>query len=164
MEPGHSIARRYVPPTWRSTSAAGQVKPLGHHHCLSCSGSVNASKTRSGEALRVRSMTSCLVGIADRTSTATRVSGIGVLLLRGCCSLGGKMCVETVEAVGPFRMGAAEPVVHREQAVDLQSRRTALTITTPADEPSVLQHLEVLGDGGLRERGCCCEFDDAGLP
>src|ERR1700693_4599134 len=126
MEPGHSIASRYAPPTRRSTSAAGQVNPLGHHHFVSCSGSVKASKTRSGEALKVRSMTSCLVGVADRTSTAVRVSGIGVLLCDGCFGWGGEMGLEKVEAVGPFGVRAAEPVVHGEQALELKSRRAAL--------------------------------------
>src|ERR1700683_3836517 len=116
MKSGHSIAILYVPPTRRSTSAAAQVKPLGHHHFLSCSGSVKASKTRSGEAFRVRSMTSCLVGIADRTSTAARVSGIGVRLLHGCIGLVGKMCLESVEAVGPLDVRATKPVVHWKQA------------------------------------------------
>src|SRR5579875_1759072 len=110
MVPGHSMARRYFPPTRRSTSAAGQVKPSGHHHFFSWSGSVKASKTRSGWALRVRSMTSCLVGLADRTSTAVRVSGIRFLLDRWF-GLVGKMGLETVEAVRPFGVGATEPVV-----------------------------------------------------
>src|SRR5580700_4689694 len=149
MKSGHSIAILYVPPTRRSTSAAGQEKPLGHHHCLSCSGSVKASKTRSGEAFNVRSMTSCLVGIADRTSTAVRVSGIVVLLIDGCFGLGGKMSIETVEAVGPLDVRATEPVVHREQAVELQSCGAALCVATPGDEAGPLKHLEVLRDRRL---------------
>src|SRR5437660_4154841 len=103
------MASRYVPPTRRSTSAAGQTNPLGHHHVFSWSGSVKASKTRSGEAFRVRSTTSCLVGVAVRTSTAARVSGILVLLGNGCFGLGGEMGLETVEAVGPFGVSAPEP-------------------------------------------------------
>ncbi len=77
--------------------------------------------------------------------------------------LGGKMGVETVEAVGPFEMSAAEPVVHGNQALELKTRRAALTVAAPADEPGALQHLEVLGDGGLRERGGVGQLDDAGL-
>ncbi len=73
------------------------------------------------------------------------------------------MGLETVEAVGPFGMGAAEPVVHREQALELKSRRAALAVAGPADEAGPLQHLEVFGDGRLRQRGGLCELDDAGL-
>src|ERR1700719_3075823 len=105
MKSGHSIASRYVPPTRRSTSAAGQVKPLGHHHFFSWFGSVKASKTRSGEAFRVRSMTSCFVGVADRTSTAVRLSDTVVLLRKGCLWLGSEMGLQAIQAVGPFGVG-----------------------------------------------------------
>ena len=39
------------------------------------------------------------------------------------------MGLETVEAVGPFGVGAAEPVVHWEQALKLKSCRAALSRT-----------------------------------
>jgi hypothetical protein len=77
--------------------------------------------------------------------------------------LGGKMGFETVEAVGPFRVRTAEPVVHWGQAVELKSRWAALAVTSPADQTGSLQHLEVLGDSGLRQRGRLCEFDDASI-
>src|ERR1700694_2079045 len=73
------------------------------------------------------------------------------------------MSLETIEAVGPFGMGAAEPAVHREQAVKLKSRRAALAVAGPADETGPLQHLEMLGDGRLGQRGGLCELDDASL-
>jgi len=71
--------------------------------------------------------------------------------------------VEAVEAVGPFRVRTAEPVVHWGQAVELKSRWAALAVTSPADQTSSLQHLEVLGDGGLRQPGRLREFDDASI-
>jgi len=73
------------------------------------------------------------------------------------------MGFETVEAVGPLRVCAAEPVVHWGQAVELKSRWAALAVTGPADQTGSLQHLEVLGDGRLRQRGGPCEFDDASI-
>ena len=73
------------------------------------------------------------------------------------------MGFEPVEAVGPFRVRTAEPVVHWGQAVELKSRWAALAVTSPADQTSSLQHLEVLGDSGLRQRGRLCEFDDASI-
>jgi hypothetical protein len=51
------------------------------------------------------------------------------------------MGFETVEAVGPFRVRAAEPVVHWGQAVKLKSRWAALAVTSPADQTCSLQHL-----------------------
>jgi len=73
------------------------------------------------------------------------------------------MGFEPVEAVGPFRVRTPEPVVHRGQAVELKSRWAALAVTSPADQTSSLQHLEVLGDSGLRQRRRLCEFDDANI-
>ncbi len=73
------------------------------------------------------------------------------------------MGFETVEAVGPFRVRTAEPVVHWGQAIELKSRWAALAITSPADQTGSLQHLEVLRDSRLRQRGGHCEFDDASI-
>jgi hypothetical protein len=74
------------------------------------------------------------------------------------------MGFEPVEAVRPFPVRTAEPVVHRGQAVELKASWAALSVTSPADQTSSLQHLEVLSDGGLRKGGRLCEFDDASLP
>jgi hypothetical protein len=71
--------------------------------------------------------------------------------------------VETVEAVGPFRVRAAEPGIHWRQAVELKPRWAALTVTGPADQTGSLQHLEVLRDSRLRQRGGLCEFDHASI-
>jgi hypothetical protein len=73
------------------------------------------------------------------------------------------MGLETVEAVGPLGVRAAEPVVHWEQALELKSSGTAPAVADSADEAGTLQYLEVLGDGRLSQRGSFCEFDDAGL-
>jgi len=73
------------------------------------------------------------------------------------------MGFETVETVGPFRVCAAEPVVHWGQAVELKSRWAALAVTGPADQTGSLQHLQVLGDSRLRQRGGLCQFDDTSI-
>lgn len=73
------------------------------------------------------------------------------------------MGFEPIEAIRPFRVRTAEPVVHWGQAVELESRWAALAVTSPADQTSSLQHLEVFGDSGLRQRGRLCEFDDASI-
>ena len=73
------------------------------------------------------------------------------------------MDLETVEAVGPFRVCAAEPVIHWGQAVELKSRWAALAVAAATDETGALQHLEVFGDGRLRERGGFRKLDHAGL-
>ena len=73
------------------------------------------------------------------------------------------MGFEPVEAVGPFRMRLAEPVIHQSQAVELQPRWAALAVPGSADQTSSLQHLEVLGNSGLGQRGGPGEFDDASV-
>jgi hypothetical protein len=73
------------------------------------------------------------------------------------------MGLQTVEAIGPLGMGAAKPVVHGQQALELKSRRAALAVTGSADEACALQNLEVLSDSRLRQCGGCGEFDDASL-
>ena len=60
-------------------------------------------------------------------------------------------------------MGAAQPVVHGEQAFEVKPRRSALAVAGPADEAGALQDLEVLGDRRLGQRGGPGELDDAGL-
>lgn len=73
------------------------------------------------------------------------------------------MGVETVEAVRPFGVGAAEPVVHREQALELKPRGAALTIACPADEAGPLQDLQMLGDGRLGQRRGLCKLHNPRL-
>src|ERR1700688_3606119 len=73
------------------------------------------------------------------------------------------MGLETVQAVGPFGVGASQPVVHWEQALKVKPRGAALAIAGPTDQAGPLQHLEVLGDGRLGQRGGFCELDDASL-
>ena len=73
------------------------------------------------------------------------------------------MGIKAVQAVGPFGMGAPQPVVHREQALEVKPRRATLAVPGPSDEAGPLQHLEVLGDGRLGQRGGFGELDDAGF-
>jgi|ERR1019366_10772711 len=73
------------------------------------------------------------------------------------------MGLETVEAVGPFGMRAAQPVVNWDQTLEMKPRRAALAVAGATDEAGPLQHLEVFGDGRLRERRGLCKLDDAGL-
>jgi hypothetical protein len=70
------------------------------------------------------------------------------------------MGLETVEAIGPFEVREAEPVIHGTQAFELKSRRAALAVASAVDETGPLQHLEVFGDGRLCQRGGFREFDD----
>ena len=73
------------------------------------------------------------------------------------------MGLETVEAVGPVGVGASEPVVHWEQAVELKPRGAALAVASPTNEAGALEHFQVLGDRRLGQGGGLCELDDPGL-
>jgi len=73
------------------------------------------------------------------------------------------MRIEPVEAVGPFGVRTAEPVVHRKQAIELKTRRPALAVAGATHETSPLQHLEVLCDGRLGQRRGRRELHDSGF-
>ncbi len=73
------------------------------------------------------------------------------------------MGFEPGEAVGPFGVRASQPFVHGKEALELKSRRAALAVAAAADEAGPLQHLEMLGDGGLRQRGSRRKLDDTSL-
>jgi hypothetical protein len=60
-------------------------------------------------------------------------------------------------------VSTAEPVVYGGEAVQSQSGRTALTLARSTDEAGVLEHFEVLGDGGLGECRLTREFENASL-
>lgn len=70
------------------------------------------------------------------------------------------MGLETVE---PLCVGAAKPVVHGGQALELEPGRAALAVASPGDEAGPLQYLEALGNGRLGRCGSLCEFDDTGV-
>lgn len=74
------------------------------------------------------------------------------------------MRIKTVQALGPFGVGAAQPVAHWEQALEVKARGPALAVAAPTDKTGLLEHLEVLGDGGLSQRGGLSKLDDPGLP
>jgi len=73
------------------------------------------------------------------------------------------MRLEAIKAVGPFGVGSAEPVIHREQAVDPKPRGTALALARASDEAGALQHLQMLGDRRLRHRERRRELNDASV-
>ena len=73
------------------------------------------------------------------------------------------MRFEAVQPVRPLGVGAPEPVVDRKQALQRQSRWAALAVAATLDQPSPLQHLEMFGDGRLRQRRGLGQFDDPGL-
>ena len=71
------------------------------------------------------------------------------------------MSLETVEAIGPFGVGAPEPVVDWGQALHLEPCRAALAVTAPGNEAGLLQYLQVLGNGGLGQCRSLGELDYA---
>ena len=75
----------------------------------------------------------------------------------------GEMGLEPVEAVGPLDLRAAKPVVDRGQALELESSGTSLSVAGAANEAGALEHLEVLGDRRLAQRGGLGQFDHTSL-
>lgn len=74
------------------------------------------------------------------------------------------MSIKTVQAVGPFGVGATQPVVHWGKSLEVKARGPALTVAAPPDETGPLEHFEVLGDRGLGQHRGSCQLDDTGLP
>jgi hypothetical protein len=74
-----------------------------------------------------------------------------------------EMLVEAVKAVVPFSLLTSQPVVHWEEAFNVKSRGAPLALTASMHETCLLQHLEMLRDGGLSEGRALAEFEDAGF-
>src|SRR5207244_6664022 len=70
--------QRYFPPTRRSISHAGDVKPFGPHQRMTCSGSVQPYQTSSRGASKTRSTMSTR---SSAVMGASVLSAIFVLLL-----------------------------------------------------------------------------------
>jgi hypothetical protein len=77
--------------------------------------------------------------------------------------MNGEVGLEAIKTVGPFGVRVSQPLIHRQQALELKSRRAALAVADSTNETGPLENLEVLSDRRLRQRGGLCQLDDASL-
>src|ERR1700722_3274771 len=96
---------RHAPPTRRSTSQTGFVKPFGPHQRARCAGSVHTLNTISGGASKTRSMTSSL-SAALAAGLMLAFSAMFFLLAFQFVQI----IVQTVEALLPEAAIASHPI------------------------------------------------------
>src|SRR3990170_8559442 len=138
---------RYLPPTRRSISQWGHVKPFGPHQLMKCSGSVQALHTSSRGASNTRSMTSaCSVDVVG----ALLASAICVLLLSLLLTLLNlsEVFVQAIETLLPEAAISFQPFIGVLERARAEPAGAPLRLATARDQAGALQHLEVLGDRG----------------
>src|SRR5438477_5952734 len=99
---GVLMQKRNFPPTRKSISQAGQVKPFGPHHCITYFGSVHAFQTNS------RGASKTLVTTIRSTSFTVFFVISGLLFLHLIYN-----CIQFVEALFPESAIANRPVADR---------------------------------------------------
>src|SRR5579859_8029527 len=131
------MTMRQAPPGRTSSWQSGLVKPCGPHHWAMCVGSVQALKTRSRGASKMRVMT---------TSRSARL--VSSLLLAAMFLLLGlnltEIIVEAIQTLLPETAIVRDPVGDVLERPGLKSAGAPLGLPTPGDKAGPLQHLEVL--------------------
>src|SRR5687768_61124 len=121
-----------------------------------CSGFDHASNTMRAGASIVRVTTSSR-SVVGSTALPCRIAG---LLFLEVLRIG----VEPVEALLPEFAVVAEPPCRLAQRRRAEPDRPVLRVPSARDESRLLEHLEVPGDGRLREIERRHELVDRGLP
>src|SRR5215469_1321438 len=160
---GFTIQERQGPPGRSSPSAFGMVKPWGADQRMRCLGSVQHRNTRDTGASKVRTM---VRSRAPAGAVALLLLAAMGLLLRGRLLRLQffQVLVQAVQALLPVAAVLLHPVGHVFQGRCLQAAGAPLGVTAAADEPGLLQHLQVLGDGGLADLEGRGELGHRGLP
>src|SRR3954451_9981797 len=152
--PCHCPSCTAPPPTRKSSASSVAVKfSSAPNHWACCSGIAKASQTRSRGASNVRSTTkvACVTLRVMVVSFDMVVPSVWSVVLRGSGE-------EIAEPVQPAFRGdplAAHPLPGAAQGVGDQLDRADAADLVRGDDPGVLEHGEVLVDGGQghRERG-----------
>src|SRR5712664_3222632 len=113
---------------------------------MRCSGLLQASNSRRAGASYVRVMTTSRSAIA---SPAPALAAMTSLLTPEFLPIR----VEPVEALRPKAAVVAEPLGGSGERRCVEAHRAELRVAATRDETCMLEHLQVLGDGGLAEIG-----------
>src|SRR5690606_34819370 len=137
---GPCMTKLNRPPGRGSITTSEMLQGFGANHCCSSSGVIQAFQMRSGEALIVRRSTrlnSCATPSVSQglfsISRATVVSLLNLLQVR----------IQPVEAGVPEAAVVLQPLGDAPQRHRLQPGGTPLRLASPADQPGLLQHLQV---------------------
>src|SRR5262249_5977963 len=146
------MQKRYLPPTRRSILQEGDVKYFGPHQRIKCSGSVHAFQTNSRGASKTRVMTSSRSGDFAEGSfflaAMLFLLGFRLSVLRLAFLQLAQIFVKASEVFSP---GPAMPPPPARAPLESPRRDPAgppLGVAPALDQSRLLQHLEVLRDGG----------------
>src|SRR5262249_37149597 len=146
------MQKRYLPPTRRSILQEGDVKYFGPHQRIKCSGSVHAFQTNSRGASKTRVMTSSRSGDFAEGSfflaAMVFLLGFRLSVLRLAFLQLAQILVQTVETLLPVAAIAPHPVGDLLERPRRDPAGPPLGVAPPLNQSRLLQHLEVLRDGG----------------
>src|SRR5512132_3123857 len=121
------MTKRHTPPGFTSMLCVVVVKPRGPHHCTTCSGSIQASNTRAGDASTRRVMT--ISRSAELFALAAMASmPLPFLLLRLNLA---EINLQAIETFVPQRPVALEPRVDVFQRVGRNAAGAPLRLAAP---------------------------------
>src|SRR5262245_2053819 len=162
------MQKRYLPPTRRSILQAGEVNSFGPHQRIKCSGSVHAFQTNSRGASKTRVRTSSrsvdFVEGSFFLAAMLFLLGFQLLVLRLAFLQLAQVLVQTVEALLPVTAIAPHPVGDLLERPRRNPARPPLCVAPAFDQSRLLQHLEVLRDGGKTHLEWLCQLTDRRLP
>src|SRR5260221_11199806 len=138
---GARMTIRRAPPGRTSISQTRFVKPLGPHHCATCTGSVHALNTSARGASKMRVMTTvrsvCFALMSFLSAT------IPLLLFNLELA---QVAAKTVEALFPEPPIVLDPVRHILERARLETRGAPLSLAAARNQAGALLHLERLGE------------------
>src|SRR4051812_30007178 len=125
--------------------------PAGPNHSATWSGSVQARKTWSRGASKMRVI---------RTCWSAGATGVASLIV---CSFGTQVCVEPVHACLPGLLARLHPRHRVVERLGLQPAGAPLRLAAADDEAGALEHLQVARDRGEAHRERLGELVDSRL-
>src|SRR5882724_1106952 len=134
------MMKRHTPPGFTSIARTVLVKPFGPHQFAMCLGSVHIFQTRSRGASTVRVKT--MVASPGATMPLLFSATFFPFQLESL-----QIIIEAVEALVPEPAIVLKPGVDADECFRFDSARPPLRFAAAADEPGMLEHLEVLGHG-----------------
>src|SRR5258708_28531562 len=131
---------RIAPPGRKSNSQTGLVNPRGPHHCATCFGSVHTLNTSSRGASNSRVNT-------NSCSSFVMMLPVAMLFLLFLHFV--QILIQPIEALRPEPLVACDPIRNILEPPGRNPAGPPLRLAPACYHPSMFQHFEVAGDGGL---------------
>src|SRR5262245_34312670 len=143
MPSGPCMTNFQIPPGLTSIACVVVVKPTGPHHCARCFGSVQASKTSSRGASKVRVNNSWRSAVSLTTLALAVLTGIFLLLGLQLAQI----FFEAVEALFPKPSIVLHPICNILERSRVQTAGSPLSFAPARNQASILEHLQVFRYG-----------------